>query len=169
MPFDEQVGNSGFIEDGTYIAKLIRFEDAPAQDFGPGMKWVFWLWEEATKTPIVDGNQEMYEFFQFSSASLAPKSKARPWMEALVGRALVEGESSAALAAEATGKSARAVLENVLKDGQYRTKILSMKPYTAKAGGKGKAQPEPELVAAAPAAAPVQQLTDDEGKLPWEA
>lgn len=74
------------IEDGMYAATLLRIEDAPAnkghEDWGPQWKWFFHVYD----------NDEGQEMMAWSSAKLGTKTKARQWIEQILGRKLTPGE-----------------------------------------------------------------------------
>jgi hypothetical protein len=76
------------IDDGTYGATVLGIEEAsptpnsPAGD-KPWLKWTF---------SVDDGSTEGVEMTAASSLKFGPKSKARLWAEALLGRKLDTGE-----------------------------------------------------------------------------
>lgn len=152
MPFDTPATYTA-IDDGLYIAQLVRLEDTSG-DWGDGNKWVFHLWDKASKAPVVNDDGSGYEFFQFSSAKMTNRSKARAWFEALIGRAIVDGENPADIVVGALTKYVEVLIGTEMKDGKQRTSIMKMSPVTVKGqGGKQQAtapapqaapQPEPE-------------------------
>jgi hypothetical protein len=75
------------IADGAYEATCLGVEQCEPTDKSlnrkPWLKWTF---------SAYDGTEEK-ELTAASSCALGPKSKARPWVEALLGRRLEPGET----------------------------------------------------------------------------
>jgi hypothetical protein len=163
VSFSDPQAVVGFLDDGKYVAKLIGFEETPPSaahpEWGAGMKWRFYLATYPTanapstvvKRPDSD---EVYEFWQFSGSKLTPRTKAWAWIEALLGRPIVEGQDSGeALAAAVLGKKAVVMIgplrskEGVIKPDQ----VLSMTAYVEPA----------KATTRAPVSAAVATLEDD--------
>jgi hypothetical protein len=75
------------IDDGVYPATLleIRVED-PTVNSPNQSQWLKWIFV------VQDGSGDPPEMAAPSSYSFSPKSKARGWVEALLGRKLEQGE-----------------------------------------------------------------------------
>src|SRR5690349_6373849 len=127
MAFDTP-GSYTSVEDGAYVLRLMKLEDTADNGYGPGNKWVWHVYYEASRELIKDEDGEPYEFFQFSSAKMGPKSKAGKWFTALLGRDLEKGEDPQAIVNAAMGKYMKALIGNVEEDGITRTKILNCQP-----------------------------------------
>lgn len=165
--FNDPAQSSSFLEPGKYLGKVVELEQTQPSlqhpEWGAGIKWVFNLAESAgagkwarvmKKDDAGQPTDEPYSFWQFSSAKLTPGSKARPWVEALLGRKLVEGQDKGAdLAEQLIGKKAILMIgPQAQKDGTIRQDcVLSMSPY----------QEPAKQAAAAPVSAAVQALEDD--------
>jgi hypothetical protein len=82
------VGTGGVdIADGAYEATLLEVEVCEPTDKSPNKKpWLKWTFE------VYDGSPEGIVMTAASSTALGPKAKARPWVEALLGRRLEPGE-----------------------------------------------------------------------------
>lgn len=81
-------GGSGIdIDDGVYEALLMHVEimDPTEKSISdkPWMKWTFTLFQ---------GSEEEIELTAASSTAITPKAKARPWVEAVLGRKLANHE-----------------------------------------------------------------------------
>lgn len=104
-----------------YLGTVARIEEGGNFGNGPTIKWVWHLWTEHDKEPVVDDEGEQYEFFALSSTKLTKgsrgSSKARQWAEVLLGRD-IEGMSGQEVAEAVIGKSARVTI--VEKDGYPR-------------------------------------------------
>lgn len=145
--FDDPSQGYEAIEPGRYIVKLVRFEQTSHAEYGPGIKWVFHVANPATDPPTLIYQQDgtPYEFFQITSPKLGPKSKkARPWLEALLGRPIVEGQDTGdALAKAVVGKKAAALIGP--NDGGYST-IHQMFPLGGKAAAVAAPSPAVEAL-----------------------
>ena len=81
------------LEPGPYILELLRIEDAEGGQYGPQVRWSFAVTEpEAPDQPLLGSDGEPYVFYQWSSTTMKPGSKGRPWVEAIYGRPLANGE-----------------------------------------------------------------------------
>lgn len=148
VAFDDVAEFTPVFEDGTYVLTLVRIEPTEGQ-FGAGFKWVFNMVSHPDGERVLAPNttDEDYEMFAFSSRKLTPRTKAYPWLAALLGRALEIGESGAALARAALGKSMVSYV-GIPTDGKSdRQQILTAKPVPSKA-----AAPPRAVAAAVPAA-----------------
>lgn len=134
--------DSSFPElDGKYVLRCDRIEDADPGQFGPRVRWVFSLWDFATQAPVTWDNGEPFEWFQLTSTKTGNKSVARKWMQALLGREITPDDSGAALAQAVVGKYAEVMIAE--NDAGY-PHIVSIKPYSPKAGKKAAPAPAPE-------------------------
>ena len=133
-------------EPGKYVVKCIAIEDAPDKGFGPGVKWVFHLLEPSSMTTIQSQYGGDYELWQFTSVKMGPKSKARPLIEALLGRPLDVDNREVPDPRQLIGRLMLAmVIHERRDDGSDKAVVTSCKPFTQ----AGAAAPAP--VAAAPA------------------
>jgi hypothetical protein len=74
------------IEDGVYDATFLGLEVCQPTEKSPNQKaWLKWTFS------VFDGAEEK-DITAASSCALGPKAKARPWIEALLGRRLEPGE-----------------------------------------------------------------------------
>lgn len=164
--FNDPAASSAFLEPGKYLGKVVELEETPPSlqhpEWGAGIKWIWNLaeqgangaWVLKTQTDAAGQPTDVpYPFWQFSSAKLTPGSKARPWIEALLGRKLIDGQDKGAdLAAQIIGAKAILMIgPQAQKDGTIKQDcILSASPFKATA----KAAP-------AKASAAVAALEDD--------
>ena len=110
-------------EPGKYIVECIDIEDAPDKGFGPGVKWVFRL--EDFSTGVVWDS----DLWQFTSIKMGPRAKARPIIEALLGRTLEVRETPNA--DDLIGRKMIAmVIHEPRDDGSMRAVVTSCKPFT---------------------------------------
>ena len=154
VAFDDVAEFTPVFEDGTYVLTLVRIEPTEGQ-FGAGFKWVWNMVSHPDGERVMAPNttDEAYEMFAFSSRKLTPRTKAYPWLAALLNRQLEIGESGAALAQAALGKSMLSYV-GIPTDGKSdRQQILTAKPIAAKATA-------PRAVAAP--AAPLESADDEE-------
>lgn len=151
------------IEPGRYGVKLIRFEDdgvssyADPNDANPAhrIRWVFHLYPTGSNTPLVDADGREYEHFEWTSSRTGPKSSARPWIEALLGRPMQPGDGGQELTEKLVGGKAWALLDHVTTPGtngsepRTRLKILSLSPIVRgqKPGTAAAPKPVPAPVA----------------------
>ena len=130
-------------EPGKYVVKCIAIEDAPDKGFGPGVKWVFQLIDPQSGITIQSNRGGDYELWQFTSVKMGPKARARPIIEALLGRPLDVANREVPDPRHLIGRSMIAmVIHEPRDDGSLKAVVTSCKPYTQ--GG------------AAPAPAPAQ-------------
>lgn len=109
-------------EPDRYLVKCLAIEDAPDKGFGPGVKWVFELTHAAT------GERLPNELWQFTSIKMGPKSKARPIIEALLGRPLENREVPDP--DKLIGRTMVAmVIHEKRDDGTDKAVVSSCKPY----------------------------------------
>ena len=136
-------------EPGRYVVKCVAIENAPDKGFGPGVKWVFHLIDPASgvTTQSVQGGD--YELWQFTSVKMGPKARARPIIEALLGRPLELREVPDPR--HLVGRSMLAmVIHEKRDDGSDKATVTSCKPYTE----AGAAAVSPTGAVAPPRAAP---------------
>lgn len=139
-------GGAADIPDGQYVIRLVRLEDYEPGQYGPRVKWVFNLWNAQSQQPVVyEDSGQPYEWWRLTSTKTGEKSTARKYMEALLNRQVVPGDSGAALAQEVIGKYALAMIATN-EDGY--PEIVNIKPYVQQA------QAAPAAAAPAPAQAP---------------
>ena len=162
MVFERPREDSSPLEPDRYILKLVRLEELPPSeqhpDWGPSIKWVFHCARFASGEVIYTDDGQLYEFFQMTSPKLTPKSRARPWVETFLGRALTADDEPEAIATALVGTKAVAMI-GPDNDAGGRTRILAIYPYKEPAKGAGKgagksaavAVLEDDLPAAAPA------------------
>ena len=141
--------DGGFLEDGKYIVKVARLEQTPASqahpEWGAGIKWYFHVADAATPgQPKYGPEGDLFELWQFTSAKLTPRARARGWVEALLNRQLTPQDTGEAISREVVGKKAVIMIGPKRRDDgtiQYGA-ILSMSPYTepAKTGAKAPAR-----------------------------
>ncbi|HEV8191916.1 MAG TPA: hypothetical protein VGP82_10595 [Ktedonobacterales bacterium] len=159
------------LEDGRYFVRLKSLEDqgpqeqyAKVRDDGStyvprSVRWTFQLGRDIN-TPIYGVSGAPVEIYAWTSEAVGPKSSARPWMEALLQRSLIPGESGASLPALLEGKIAWAMIgvtrtpDPITGTVRVRPKILTMSKYTQ------------GVPVAAAAAAPVEQQAAG-NPLPW--
>lgn len=132
---------------GRYIVTCIDIEDAPDKGFGPGVKWVFKLIDPQSGTTIQSRNGGDYEMWQFTSIKMGPKSKARPIIEALLGRPLDTARREVPDSRLLIGRSMIAiVIYEKKEDGSDKAVVSTCQPYTeegASVNGAPPARPRP--------------------------
>lgn len=139
--FQDVRADASPLEDGRYLLKVVRLEPSDDGQFGPSIRWVFNVADPATKAIIRDSQGEFYEWHQYSSTKLTPRSKAYPWIVALLGREVQVGESGGAIARELIGKRAVAMVGP--KEAGGRAVILSIKPFTSAPAATPEPAPAP--------------------------
>jgi hypothetical protein len=127
--FDDVRADSSPLEDGRYLLKVVRLEAAEEGQFGPSIRWVFNVADAASKAVMRDSIGDPYEFHQYSSTKLTPRSKAYPWIQAFLGRDIQVGESGAEIARSLVGTKAVAMIGP--KDPGGRPVILSIKAFSS--------------------------------------
>lgn len=123
--FEDPKDAHRFYEDGRYRLQLVRFEPLEPGQYGERVRWVMHTWNLATKEQQKDERGFPREFWGMTSTKMGSKATARKWMEAFLGRAISEEESGKALAQEAIGKYADALIGG--NDGGYDA-ILQIYP-----------------------------------------
>jgi hypothetical protein len=115
-------------EPGKYYVTCTAIEDAPDKGFGPGVKWVFMLEDFNT------GEVWAQDLWQFTSTKMGPKAKARPIIEALLGRPLQPREvpDSRELLDK---KMIAMVIHEPRDDGSKRAVVTSCVPFAAPTNG----------------------------------
>ena len=98
-------------EPGRYQLKVVRLEAATGQ-FGPQIKWIMNVSEKSDDGWALhyDNDGQPYEWHQYTSTKLSPKTKGRKWAQAFLGRDLEDGESGAEIARALVGCKANAIL-----------------------------------------------------------
>jgi hypothetical protein len=137
------------LEPGTYVLEVDRFEDAGVGQFGPQIKWMYRVSDPTTPDePIRGSDGEPYLLFQWSSPKPTPRSKCRPWIEALYGRPLAKGEQPQEK--HLVGRRMRALVVHVTDgNGNTHARIsgeIAPKPYPRR--GEQAVEPVPEPSAA---------------------
>ena len=114
MPFKKVTNTVGgpmpSIEPGTYTVTVLRIEDMEPGQYGERMRWVLSLADEDGE-PVTWDSGDVFEWFQQTGTTLGPKSTARKWADALMGRDLREGDDGDDVADALIGKSARALID----------------------------------------------------------
>jgi len=117
-------------EVGRYIATLKELKDAPDRGWGIGAQWVFTLAELMSGVTLVDADGKDEELWQFTSTKMSPKARARPFVEALLGRPLDIANREAPDPRLLVGKSMLCVLiHEKADDGSVRARLTSCTPY----------------------------------------
>lgn len=130
MPFGNVTNNQGGMPtmEGTYTLEVARIEDMEDGQFGPRMRWVFSATDEDGDQVTWD-NGDPFEWFQQTGATLGPRSTARKWAEALLGRELREGETGEQVTDALLGRKARALVST--NEAGY-SRIVGLTPLKKK-------------------------------------
>lgn len=147
MPLND-VGAGLEIPDGVYTLQVAEpLEDAKPGQFGPRMKWQYWVWDAEGNLLTEDGRT----WWQFTGTATGPRSAARPILEALLARELAKGDTGEVLSNLIVGCNMMARIET--NEAGYAN-IEKVWPHGTDEPGKAKkpAAP-PALKGAAPAAA----------------
>lgn len=141
MPFGNVTDGGGSMPkmEGSYIIEVLRIEDMEDGQFGARMRWVFEAVED-DGTVVSWDNGEAFEWFQQSGATLGPRSTARKWAEALLGRELRAGEEGESVTEQLIGRKARALIDN--NEAGF-ARIVGLTALRAKAAKKGEPVAEP--------------------------
>ena len=141
MPFGNVTDGGGSMPkmEGSYILEVLRIEDMEDGQFGARMRWVFEAVED-DGTVVSWDNGEPFEWFQQSGATLGPRSTARKWAEALLGRELRAGEEGESVTEQLIGRKARALIDN--NEAGF-ARIVGLTALRAKAAKKGEPVAEP--------------------------
>ncbi len=116
------------LPDGVYAVKLISVEEQISRDGLDFLRWIF----EVVGEPEYAGAS----LTGATSLRLSPRSKARQWAEALLGRRLERGEE---LDTDTLiGRTAMATVTTVDRDGVSYNRIESLAPV------RRAARPAPE-------------------------
>lgn len=116
---------------GRYIIKCVAIEDAPDKGFGVGVKWVFKLIDPQSGVTIQSRNGGDYELWQFTSIKMSPRSKARPIIEALLGRPLDTERREVPDSRLLVGRSMIGlVIYEKRDDGSDKAVVSTLQPYT---------------------------------------
>lgn len=132
LGFNDVPGSGGgsTVDPGSYICKLVRFEKMEDGEWGARRRWVFHLADAKSKTAIYNSDGTLHEFKHTTSTKTGRKAKAREFFEALLGRELQDGEVGIALAREAMGKQALALIG---ENDNHWMEIARMTPLASKA------------------------------------
>lgn len=121
-------------EPGKYILTLLDLTDAPAKQFGPGLKWTYKMVDPESGVTIQSRDGGDYELWQFTSVKLSPKSRARPFVESLLGRPLDTANREQPDVRQLIGRSMLGiVIHERREDGSDKAVVTSCKPYVAPA------------------------------------
>lgn len=137
-------------EPGKYIVRCVDIEDVPDKGFGPGVKWVFELTDAHT------GEVWQNDLWQFTSIKMGPKAKARPIIEALLGRPLEVREQPDARDL-INRKMIAMVIHEPKEDGSQKAVVTSCKPYTDQGSVPTQAQARQQQQQARPAASGLRE------------
>ena len=114
MPFKNVTNTVGGtqpeIEPGTYTVEVIGIEEMEPGQYGERMRWVLGLTDEDGEI-IAWQNGEPYAWWQQTGTTLGPRSTARKYADALLGRELRDGEDGDDILEELIGRTARALIE----------------------------------------------------------
>jgi len=114
MPFKNVTNTVGGtqpeIEPGTYTVEVIGIEEMEPGQYGERMRWVLGLTDEDGET-IAWPDKSPYEWWQQTGTTLGPRSTARKYADALLGRELRDGEDGDDILEELIGRTARALIE----------------------------------------------------------
>jgi hypothetical protein len=118
-------------EPGRYIATCTDIKDAPPKAFGAGVQWSFTLTDPQTGVTLQNADGEDLDFWQFTSTKMSPKSRARPLVEALLGRTLDVANREVPDVRLLIGRSMLTILiHEPGEDGTPRARLTSCTPYT---------------------------------------
>ena len=134
MPFGKVTDGSGTMPkmEGSYVVEVIRIEDMEDGQFGARMRWVFEAVED-DGTVVSWDNGDAFEWYQQSGATLGPRSTARRWAEALLGRELKVGEDGETVTEQLIGRKARALVDT---NELGFSRIVGLTPMRAKTARK---------------------------------
>lgn len=152
-----------------YLVKCVDLSDEGVSQWAKdnvnpehSLKWVFRVAHADTKQPLLTGENDPWELWQFSSNKTGKgngkTAKARMFMEGLLGRELSDEEVKAVTRDDLIGKVGEALFDpssartNILRLSPHKEGVSPAPELTAPAP-KAKAQPMPQAVAVAPAAA----------------
>jgi hypothetical protein len=141
-------------EPNRYIAVCLDIEDAPDKGFGAGVKWVFQLIDPNTNQPVKNSKGYDFTLWQWTSTKMGPKARARPIIEALLGRSLENGEVPDSRLLLNKGMICL-VAHEPTQNGGVVARVTSCKPYNPAADA---AKVAPTGPAPAPGGAPTSDL-----------
>ena len=144
MPFKDATSGESSLPtiDGMVTLELLRIEDMPPGQYGDRCRWVFAVSDD--EGDITWENGDPYDWWQMTGTSMAMKSTARAWSEALLGRTLEDGEAGQAIQDAIIGCKATAV---VAPNAGGFPRIVAMTPLkrrAARARAQVQAAPAPE-------------------------
>lgn len=143
MPFQDPI--SGLhVEMGRYIVEVVGFADVPPgedhPDWGPRIRWTLNVYDN-DGDPVLDEDGRPGQLMPMTGVSIGPKSKAKPWIEAFLGRPLDATDTAAAIAKLLVGKRAYAMISD--NERGYST-VVSMAPMKKGAAKKVTVPPDEE-------------------------
>ena len=154
MPFNDVTNKDGSastpLESATYLLKVESLEEAEPGQFGPRMKWIFGVAEQADNgswTPVMVfdsfGQEYPYQLYAWTSDKLSPRATARACAEGFLNRELDEGETGAQISQAMIGCFGLANIKRELRPGSdppsYKAVIQAIGPF--KKGQKVAAPP----------------------------
>lgn len=153
--FDDVSEYAPAFDNGEYDLTVVRIENAEGGKYGPSLRWIWNMRKVATGEIVLapDSSGEAYEWHQYSSRRLTPRTKHYAWIRALLGRAPEIGESGVALLQAVLGKSMRSYCAPDPAEPGGRQRIMTADPIPARS--------QPPAAMSAPA--PVEE--DDEEAL----
>lgn len=131
---DPSATMTAYVDDGRYIAKLVRLEPTDHAQYGPGVRWVFHLATPETMSLVVDVDGQPYELWQTTSTKMGKNvrsgkvARARTWSEALLDREIADSETGADIGESVVGRKAVVLIG---KNEAGYPRILQMDPYSA--------------------------------------
>jgi hypothetical protein len=129
-------------EPGKYIVKCVGIEDAPDRGFGPGVKWIFHLTDPVSGVTMQSKYGDTYSLWQFTSTKMSPRSRARMFIEALLGRPLDAAKREVPDPRDLIGRSMEAVVIHERRDdGSTKATVTSCRPVAPPAGPGAARQP----------------------------
>lgn len=103
--FEDPTENTSFIEPGRYCLKIVKLEPQPPSaehpDWKPSVRLILNLATYPAMKLMLDKDQQPYEWFQYCSVAMGKGTRTRQWVEAFLGRELVEGQDTGVAIAEA--------------------------------------------------------------------
>lgn len=131
VPLANPTAGAVHIEEGRYLLKLTDIQDVEPNsahpEWGPGIKFVFAVHDQKREQLLDDEDAPVF-ISPLTGTSTGPKSKARPILEALLGREIEMTDTGAGLAAEALGKWCSALISDNDKGFSTVMKYTAIKP-----------------------------------------
>lgn len=139
MPLSNPSVAAFHVEEGRYRVKLTDLVDTDPPtdhlDWGPRLRWFFNIYD-SDGDPVLTEDGEQGQICPITGTSTGPKSKARPWIEALLGRAIENGDTGEEMQDEIIGKEGWALISDNEKGYSQILSISPLKKTGAKAAGK---------------------------------